>query len=236
MKSILILTNQLALGQGLSEYIMSQYSLFGRTVVSRVEEAKKVVGNERFRFIVLDLHLLGVEGPHMIAALHRAARHAGIILVLSGTESPAYIHYLLDRPIIGLLNRQCSMNEFLVCIEEADRRNVYIPRESDSIVSRQVQPGEEMPGIYLLSKRELEIARFVAQGLTSVDIALQSGLSPKTVEIHRYNIYKKLRLKNRIGLVRMFAAYAGSIGPMSDMLTLKNHPDNPILFSSASSG
>jgi DNA-binding NarL/FixJ family response regulator len=229
MKSILILTNQLILGQGLSEYIKSQHRLFGRAVVSRVEEAQKVVANERFRFIVVDLHLLGVEGPHMIAALHRVTRQAGIILVLAGTESPAYIHYLLDCPIIGLLTRQCSIHEFLVCIAEADRRHVYIPRELDPIVSRQVQPGEEMPGIYLLSKRELEIARFVAQGFTSVDIALRSGLSPKTVEIHRYNIYKKLRLKNRIGLVRMLAVYAGSI-------TLKSHPGNLILFSSASSG
>jgi DNA-binding NarL/FixJ family response regulator len=211
MKTILISTNQLIFGQGLAAYLKSQPKLFGRTVISRVGETQQLVGNERFRFIVLDMHLLGVEGPQMIAALHRAARQAGIILVLSGTESPAYIHYLLDRPIIGLLTRQCSMREFLVCIAEADRRHVYIPQELDPIVSRQVQPGEEMPDICLLSKRELEIARLVAQGLTSGHIAQLLGLSPKTVEIHRYNIYKKLRLTNRIGLINVLAAFAGSV-------------------------
>lgn len=208
MKSILISTNQLIFGQGLAAYLKSQHRLFGRTVISRTKETQKVAGNERFRFIVLDMHLLGVKGPHMIAALHRTARKAGIILVLSGTESPAYIHYLLDFPIIGLLTWQCSMHEFLVCIKEADRRHVYIPQELDPIVAGQVQPREEIPGIGLLSKRELEIAMFVAQGHTSAGIGMLLGLSPQTVEIHRYNIYKKLRLTNRIGLINLLAVSA----------------------------
>lgn len=203
MKAILIVTNQLILGQGIAGYIGSRHRLFPHTLVSRTGEAQKLAASMHPKFIVLDMHLLGVEGPHMIASLHRAARPAGIILVLSGDESPAYIRYLLQTPIIGLLTRNCSMNEFLVSFSEADQRHVYVSQDLHWVVSREVQCDDETPGIYVLSKRELEVAKFVAQGYTSAQIGQSMGLSAKTVEVHRYHIFKKLKVTNRCSLINL---------------------------------
>ena len=53
-----------------------------------------------------------------------------------------------------------------------------------------------------LSPREVEVLRLIALGHTSVEIARKLHLSPRTVETHRANIYRKLGLATRAELVR----------------------------------
>ena len=75
---------------------------------------------------------------------------------------------------------------------EATIQFVYKTREA-------LQPStEEVP----LSKRELEVARLVAQGLTSQEVATDLGISPRTVTTHLSNIYDRLGLPGRAALAR----------------------------------
>lgn len=53
-----------------------------------------------------------------------------------------------------------------------------------------------------LSKRELEVAKLVAQGLTSQEVATELGISPRTVTTHLSNIYERLGLPGRAALAR----------------------------------
>lgn len=53
-----------------------------------------------------------------------------------------------------------------------------------------------------LSAREVEVLRLIALGQTSVEIARQLHLSPRTVETHRARIHRKLKLNTRAELVR----------------------------------
>ena len=55
-----------------------------------------------------------------------------------------------------------------------------------------------------LSKREHEIGMLITQGRTSREIAAVLGIALKTVEVHRYNILKKLKLGNSAALVSYF--------------------------------
>jgi DNA-binding NarL/FixJ family response regulator len=52
-----------------------------------------------------------------------------------------------------------------------------------------------------LSRRELDIINLIKEGLSSREIALRLEISLKTVEVHRYNVLKKLNLKNTAALV-----------------------------------
>ncbi|MGH1343991.1 MAG: FHA domain-containing protein [Nannocystales bacterium] len=53
-----------------------------------------------------------------------------------------------------------------------------------------------------LSKREIEVARHVALGLTSQEVATELGISPRTVTTHLSNIYERLGLPGRAALAR----------------------------------
>lgn len=52
-----------------------------------------------------------------------------------------------------------------------------------------------------LSRREIDIIKLIKEGMSSKQIALELDISLKTVEVHRYNILKKLKLKNTAALV-----------------------------------
>jgi len=52
-----------------------------------------------------------------------------------------------------------------------------------------------------LSYREIEIIKLIKKGLSSKEIALKLGITIRTVEVHRYNILKKLKLKNIAALI-----------------------------------
>lgn len=55
--------------------------------------------------------------------------------------------------------------------------------------------------VNILSARELEIIRFIKRGFSSKQIANELFIAVKTVEVHRYNILKKLNIKNAAALV-----------------------------------
>lgn len=70
-----------------------------------------------------------------------------------------------------------------------------------------------------LTKREWEVLRLSAEGLTSTAIARRLGISPRTAEAHRANVMRKLRLGNRAALVRYALAHR--------VIELSSVPDPP---------
>ena len=64
----------------------------------------------------------------------------------------------------------------------------------------------------MLTSRELELVKLIAEGHTSEEIAEMLTISKKTVENHRANILEKLQLRNRVELTR-YAIRRGLVEP-----------------------
>jgi two-component system invasion response regulator UvrY len=60
---------------------------------------------------------------------------------------------------------------------------------------------EQSTGLHSLSRRELDIIGYLKKGFSSKEIAEDINISVKTVEVHRYNILKKLNMRNVAALV-----------------------------------
>ena len=75
-------------------------------------------------------------------------------------------------------------------------------------VSRKSSPGTGS-GIAALTGRELELARLVVDRRTNAEIATTLFLSPKTVEAHLTNIYRKLGINSRVALARAIENHGG---------------------------
>jgi DNA-binding CsgD family transcriptional regulator len=58
-----------------------------------------------------------------------------------------------------------------------------------------------------LTPQEFQIATFVAEGLTNRDVAARLFLSPKTVEFHLGRVFRKLDIRSRGELIRLFAGH-----------------------------
>jgi DNA-binding NarL/FixJ family response regulator len=204
MTQTLIVTDQTMFGQAWADFLMKRH-LAAQVATCSTPLAVELTARSQPKMIILDMQSVGIEEQQLITTLKSAARKARIVLILSGHESRTIIQYLINNGVIGLLSRQSSIEDFCLCTHSIEKRQLYIATELHQIFKKRLGPGERMhTGICFLSKKELEIAKLIVNGLSSKQIAFEMGLSYKTIEVHRYNIFKKLKLKNRIGLINLF--------------------------------
>ena len=103
---------------------------------------------------------------------------------------------------MGYVTKNSSREEMFRAIIEVYHGKKYVCEEIKNILSEQVISGDDQhSGLNSLSQREIEIISFIKKGYSSKEIADALNISVKTVEVHRYNILKKLNLKNAAALV-----------------------------------
>ncbi|MBP7557043.1 MAG: response regulator transcription factor, partial [Chitinophagaceae bacterium] len=74
------------------------------------------------------------------------------------------------------------------------------------LAQQELDEDSEVADLNNLSRREIDIIKLIKEGLSSKEIAQQLDISLKTVEVHRYNVLKKLKLKNTAALVNFINA------------------------------
>jgi DNA-binding NarL/FixJ family response regulator len=120
---------------------------------------------------------------------------------------PAYAKRMLQLGAMGYVTKNSSKEEMIAAIIEVRNGKKYICEEVKNILAQQEldETGEE-GDLNNLSRRELDIIKLIKEGLSSKEIAQQLDISLKTVEVHRYNVLKKLKLKNTAALVNFINA------------------------------
>lgn len=110
---------------------------------------------------------------------------------------------MLQSGASGYVTKNSSKEELFEALVDVQKGNRYICEEVKNILAHQEldDSGESGPDLNLLSRRELDVVQLIKEGLSSKEIAQKLDLSLKTVEVHRYNILKKLNLKNTAALV-----------------------------------
>jgi two-component system response regulator NreC len=146
--------------------------------------------------LVLDLDLPGGSSIHTLGRLRMSAPETQIVL-LTLEESPVFAAQALAAGASGLVAKHHADSELPPAIRAAALGKVYVSPsiEARLDVLRTAQSEDR------LSHREIEVLRLIALGFTSVEIARQLNLSPRTVESHRAHITGKLGLSTRAELV-----------------------------------
>jgi two-component system invasion response regulator UvrY len=109
---------------------------------------------------------------------------------------------MIQKGAMGYVTKNSSREEMFTAIIETYNGRKYICDEIKNILSEQMLNGDEnKTGLNSLSQREIEIISFIKKGDSSKEIAEALSLSAKTIEVHRYNLMKKLGLKNTAALV-----------------------------------
>jgi DNA-binding NarL/FixJ family response regulator len=124
------------------------------------------------------------------------------VIVLSMHDSVQHISSLLDAGAMGYLLKSVKQEELFVAIKKIMGGQRYIQQSlaGDYIRARQQLQTAEKQSI--LSPREIEIIRLIAQEQTTVEISRQLFLSEHTVETHRKNIGRKTGAKTAIALLK----------------------------------
>ncbi len=103
---------------------------------------------------------------------------------------------------MGYVTKNSTPAEMFRAIIDVHNGEKYICNEiKNNLADILMNTEKQSEGINALTRREIEIINFIKKGNSSKEIAVALKISPKTVEVHRYNILKKLNLKNVAALV-----------------------------------
>ena len=127
------------------------------------------------------------------------------VIILSMHTHPSFIKDALKAGANGFLSKDCSFDELCEAIHQVYQGNTYLFKEaSDTLLNNFVHQDEsESDEIKSLTNSELKIIQALADGLTTREIAAKSYITEKTVERHKSNILKKMKLKNTAQLIRV---------------------------------
>lgn len=165
------------------------------------EEAIELAKNLRPNVVVMDINMPGMSGFEATAQIRKFSPGSKILGVSLHTQ-PAYARKMIQVGAMGYVTKNSSQEEMIKAILEINSNRKYICEEIKNILSEQAMKGEDQADkVHLLSKRELDIINYLKKGFSSREIAENISVSVKTVEVHRYNILKKLNLRNVAALV-----------------------------------
>ena len=170
--------------------------------------AGELAKNARPDIVLLDLNMNPMNGFEVLKIIRQLSPLSKVI-GLSMRSEPAFAKKLLRSGAKGYLTKNSPRHEMIDAINEVDKGNTYICQEVQTLLSRQTSEGDDKtPDINCLSASELQLLSLLSSGDTSKEIAVKSGISVKTVEVHRHNILKKMKLKNTTALICYIQSHA----------------------------
>ena len=161
--------------------------------------------------LVLDLMLPGKTGLEVLQQLAESNVNTGVI-VFTMYSNEAYAVEALKYGALAYVIKNSDTDELITAIRDVlDGRRYLSPPLSESDVEAFAQETEGSSDRFqMLTSREKQVLRLVAEGSTNADTALQLNLSVRTIEVHRSRLMRKLNLKNQAELMR-FAVQRGIV-------------------------
>jgi DNA-binding NarL/FixJ family response regulator len=176
-----------------------RFTVVGET--NNGEDAVEMVKNLKPDVVLMDVNMAPVNGFDATRQIMKLLPAAKVIAVSMHTM-PAYAKRMMQLGAMGYVTKNSSKDEMIKAILEVYEGKKYICEEVKNILAQKELEEEESPtDMNNLSRREIDIIKLIKEGLSSKEIASQLDISLKTVEVHRYNILKKLKLRNTAALV-----------------------------------
>lgn len=161
---------------------------------------------ERLRpdVLVVDFVMPGLNAPDIVRRVGRVSPRTRT-LVLSMHANPAYVVEAVQSGAAGYVLKGSSAAELVRAIRAvaAGARHLSPPLSEEMVeayAQRAVPTGLDL--YRTLTQREREVLHLAAEGQTSAQIGARLNISPRTVEVHRANLLRKLRLRGQSDLVR----------------------------------
>jgi DNA-binding NarL/FixJ family response regulator len=165
--------------------------------------------------LVVDLFLPGMHGLEIVREV-RAKLPNTRILVVTGHPDGDLPARLIAQGVHGFVDKEAPLSYALQAVESVMGGGMFfsshIPptatiagRRAGPKVAPSVKSGPAtaaLVAVEVLTARELEVARLVAEGSSSKEIAARLDLSVRTVEKHRANIMDKIEVREVASLVR----------------------------------
>ncbi len=155
----------------------------------------------------VDVALLDINMPVMdgITACQNITAKNTNVIALTNHQELVYIYKMLNAGALGYVLKTTNKSTLIQAVKTvSNQENFFCEDVRKQLINMDsFHHAEEKLETPTISKREKEILRLIIKENTTKEIAAQLFIGQSTVETHRKNLLKKLRVKNTAGLVRL---------------------------------
>lgn len=176
-------------------------------------EALEVVEKNNPDVLIVDIRMPELTGIEVVKKLKELNSKVKT-LVLSMHDSEEYVVQSIEAGADGYLLKGSSKEEFLKALNTIATGGKYYTGDISAIIFDNFIKGgsrkaskKPIPPEYALTKREQQILNHVLAGKSNKEIAEELNISKRTAEVHRFNLMKKLKVKNLMELANKVNEY-----------------------------
>ena len=162
-----------------------------------VEKAKRL----RPDVVLMDLEMPELNGLDATRRIVEAGVGAHV-LILTLYDDEEIVARCLDMGAAGYVLKDGPSAELVTAIEAVWRGNKYLSPRALTRVADYRAKGRVKTRYELLTDREREVLKLLADGLSIKEIAVRLELSVKTVDVHKANLMRKIGIHDRSALVK----------------------------------
>ena len=175
------------------------FSLNGLQVVEWFKENQADV-------LVLDINMPELDGIQVLKSL-KGAKNRPEIIVLSSYDDVKLVKEVLQMGAKGFVPKKSAGEHIVNAVYKVAEGNQYFTDDikekmMQTLLNGQVKNEGSQDGVLIssLTKREVQVLKLVAQQYSTKEIGDELHISESTVETHRKNLMKKVKVKNSVGL------------------------------------
>ncbi|MEL1253246.1 response regulator transcription factor [Flavobacterium sp. DGU38] len=177
-------------------------------------DALEVVAAHNPDLLIIDIRMPNLTGIEVVEKL-RSENNKIKIIMLSMHESEEYVLKSIKAGADGYLLKGSSKDEFLKALHNVSNGGKYFSGDISSILIGQLttsslsaEPKQSLGEEMMITKREKEILALLLSGKGNKEIAEALEISKRTAEVHRFNLMKKLKVKNLMELSNKATEYS----------------------------
>lgn len=148
--------------------------------------------------VLLDINLPDINGIDLCKTLKTDYPDIKI-LAISSFGQRSYILRMMENGALGYVLKNSSEDEIIAAIRDVVAGQKHIGFEVNEILN----PSKKTEDSPLLTRREAEVLKMIADGFTNQEIADKIFVSPLTVDSHRKNLIMKLNARNTAELIKI---------------------------------
>jgi len=154
--------------------------------------------------ILLDLEMPVMSGDKVLPILMQRFEGIGVI-ILSQHYSESLVSEFLSKGVRGYLAKNCKVEDLFDAIYDVKNDGHYFNKKTAAAMLTGLKKEKALFTVYdkaSMSDREIEILKLLCDGKTNKEMGKSVSLTPRTIDFHRQNIYKKTKCKTTAELVK----------------------------------
>jgi two-component system, NarL family, response regulator NreC len=169
------------------------------------EELLEKLSSTKTDCVVMDLSMPNMDGLATLKEIRKKFPKTKV-LILTMQKDAEHFKHAIANGACGYLLKEGAFDQLVMAIKTIMKGKNFISPAISNLIAEQyvrsVEQEADIPSLEILTSREKEILRYIAEGKANKNIAAKLKISIRTVETHRSHLIQKLGLKTAASLVK----------------------------------